>query len=80
MSNVSGIATQVAKEIQLRATVLKRCKCGEGQTGWAYCPSCSRPAVMENLGVVSYYHKSFLKRTWFKIKKGMARVVKLYSD
>ena len=69
MGDVSGFATSLATEIKMRATVLKQCVCGQAQFGWKVCPVCGREAVVQDHGVVAYYHKNPVKRWWFKIKK-----------
>ena len=69
MGDISGFATSVANEIKLRAVVLKQCPCGQSQYGWKVCPACGREAVIQDHGVVAYYHKNPVKRWWFKVKK-----------
>lgn len=65
MSNV--FTESFVKELTLHASVLKKCVCGQSQYGWCECPSCGRTAVVEDKGIVSYYHKNPLKRLWYKI-------------
>lgn len=63
----------LVKEIKMSAVILKRCECGQPQFGWEKCPTCDRPAVKVEQGVVAYYHKNPLRRLLFWARKKLGR-------
>lgn len=64
----------LAREISINAVVLKKCECGEKQTGWSACPSCGAAAVVVNHGTVAYYHRNFFMRVLYRVKRWMGWV------
>lgn len=67
MTDISGSAASGVKVMDVQAVILRACKCGQTNAEsipWAVCPSCGRPARIEDQGTVAYWNKNPLMRMW----------------
>ena len=67
-----GKTQSPVKSLKLEARILRACKCGRSNPAdsgvvWAACPRCGTMAVIEDVGVIAYWHRNPIIRLFRKI-------------